>query len=307
MRTVHNRKFPCERLRFDELRSLNSGRNGASDTPCPLCGPSRKSARNRSRKVLRIWDDGDGFITYTCARCQASGWASEQRSGKVTEFDRVKIERAKAEAAERQGADAAARLEKAKWLWSKRQPIAGSIAETYQRSARCYTGPLPLTLGFLPERGRHPPAQIAAFGIPEEIEPGVLTICDDALRGVHITRLAPDGLSKAGTDVDKIMLGSSIGSPVVLASVNDLLGLVITEGIENALSVHEATGLGAWAAGSASRLPALAQAVPGYVEVVTIVVDDDYAGWKNSAELAARLKARGTHAELCQPRLRSAA
>ena len=34
------------------------------------------------------------------------------------------------------------------------------------------------------------------------------------------------------------------GLPIVVAPVNDSLGLAITEGIEDALSVHEATGFG---------------------------------------------------------------
>ncbi len=53
---------------FDQLRELNTGAAGIADVRCPLCGPSRKQPINRSRKVLRIWDDGD-FISYTCARC----------------------------------------------------------------------------------------------------------------------------------------------------------------------------------------------------------------------------------------------
>jgi hypothetical protein len=77
-------------------------------------------------------------------------------------------------------------LGKAQWLWAKRQPIAGSIAETYLRSARGYGGPLPATLGFLPSRGDHPPAMIAAFGMATECEPGVLRIADAAVLGVHL-------------------------------------------------------------------------------------------------------------------------
>ena len=64
------------------------------------------------------------------------------------------------------------------------------------------------------------------------------------MRGVHITRLAADGSGKAGTDRDKFMRGLARGSPIVLAPPNDLLGLAITEGIEDALSVYAATGLG---------------------------------------------------------------
>jgi hypothetical protein len=43
------------------------------------------------------------------------------------------------------------------------------------------------------------------------------------------------------------MIGRSIGFPIVLAPVNDGLGLSITEGIEDALSLHQATGLPQWA------------------------------------------------------------
>jgi hypothetical protein len=64
---------------------------------------------------------------------------------------------------------------------------------------------------------------IAAFGIPEEPEPGVLAISANEIRGVHLTRLKPDGSGKAGTERDKIMLGSSSGWPVGLAPASDLL------------------------------------------------------------------------------------
>jgi hypothetical protein len=59
-----------------------------------------------------------------------------------------------------------------------------------------------------------------------------------------------------------------------------------------ALTVHLVTGLGAWAAGSASRLPALGDAIPSYVESVTILVDDDEDGRRHADELAARLLGR---------------
>jgi hypothetical protein len=115
----------------------------------------------------------------------------------------------------------------------------------------------------------------------------------DDVRGVHLTRLAPDGSGKAGTECDKIMIGRSLGSPVIIAPPNDLLGLAIAEGVEDALSVHAATGLGAWAAGSASRMPALAGAVPHYVDCITVWAHADPAGQRGATELAERLHARG--------------
>jgi hypothetical protein len=136
---------------------------------------------------------------------------------------------------------------------------------------------------------------IAAFGLAHEAEPGELAIAATAVCGVHLTRLLPDGSGKATfEDPDeqaKIMIGHSAGSPIVLAAPNDALGLVITEGIEDGLSAHEATGLGAWAAGCASRLSALAAAVPPWLDCATVLADDDDDGRRHAGELVARIQA----------------
>jgi hypothetical protein len=134
---------------------------------------------------------------------------------------------------------------------------------------------------------------IAAFGLAHETEPGVIAIADEAIRGIHITRLRPDGSDRDRGERAKIMVGFSAGSPIVLAPPNDLLGMSIAEGIENALAVHEMTGLGAMGSGSASRMPALADAVPDYIDCLTVVVDDDVDGRRHAAALADRVRARG--------------
>jgi hypothetical protein len=72
----------------------------------------------------------------------------------------------------------------------------------------------------------------------------MVTIKNAAVRGIHIRKLKnPD------TERNKIIIAGSIGSPIVLAPVNDLLGLAIGAGIEHALT----TGLGDWAAASDER------------------------------------------------------
>ncbi len=114
---------------------------------------------------------------------------------------------------------------------------------------------------------------IAAFGLPDEPEPGVLHMPCERIKGVHITLLRSDGSGKADIERQKIMRGPVYGTPIALAPANDELGLLVAEGIEDALSGHEAIGLGAWAAGSAGHLPKLATAVPDYVEYVTILAD----------------------------------
>jgi hypothetical protein len=49
----------------------------------------------------------------------------------------------------------------------------------------------------------------------------------------------------------------------LMTRVTDLMGkLAITEGIEDAISVHQEAGLGAWAAGSWSFMPALSHTFP---------------------------------------------
>ena len=185
--------------------------------------------------------------------------------------------------------DDAERVTRARYLWAQRQ----ALDERYLRHSRGLYGPFPATLSSLPARGEHTPAMIAAFGVATEPEPALLAIADHDVKAVHLTKLTADGSQKSGLLPSKIMVGAPKGSPIVLAPPNDLLGMCITEGIEDGLSAHEATGLGAWAAGSASLMPALAATVPRYIEHVSILAHRDPAGTKGANELARRLRARG--------------
>ena len=272
------------------IETLTGGKLGRHDVACPLCGPARRSSVNQRRRVLRIWQHEPEFATFCCARCGEGGHI---RDGSTPRVDRAVIAKAQAEAAEHARLSEAERVRAARWLWSQRRPIKGSIAEKYLREVRGYAGPLPATLGYLPPRDNYEPAMIGAFGVPSEPEPGQLVIADSAVRGVHFTRLAADGSGKAGTDRNKFMRGLASGSPIVLAPPYDLLGLAITEGIEDALSVHAVTGLGVWAAGDASKMPAVAAAVPDYIDCVTVFEDDDDAGRRFAPELVAQLRDRG--------------
>ena len=145
---------------------------------------------------------------------------------------------------------------------------------------RGYAGPLPGSIGFLPQGTYQHPAMIAKFGFGDDVH------------AVHLTYLLPDGSDKADTTPQRRILGKPMGWPIVLAEPNDLLGLAIAEGIETALAAHMATGLGAWAAGSATFMPYLADAVPGCIECVTICADEDKSG---AGQRAADELARGLH------------
>jgi Toprim domain len=280
-----------------EIDASTGGRLGTFDMTCPFCSPFRHSPANRRAKVLRVYRIEPGFAGYHCVHCGEKGHAHYRASPRP---DPVKLAKARAEAAERDRIHRAERLGRAQWLWAMSAPIIGTVAEAYLCARGCH-GPLPATLRFLPPRGEHGPAMIAAFGIPHEVEPGVIAIADTAVRGAHLTRVAADGSGKAGTGKDKIMVGSSSGWPIALAAPNDLLGLCICEGVEDALSSHEATGLGCWAAGCASRLPALADTIPNYIDCVTVLADDDDDGRRFATELVERIAARGIGTRLIVP------
>jgi hypothetical protein len=280
-------------ISFDQVIAVSGGLIGVFDTPCPLCA----HLHNPRRKVFRVWRDEESFARYHCARCGAKG--SVRRSARSCVPPEA-ILQLKQEAQAREVAEAIRQLAKARWLWNSSLPSQGSIAERYLRDKRAYLGPLPCTLRFLPARKpEHHPAMIAAFGIPQELEPGTLRLLTaDQIAGVHLTLLQPDGTDKAGTGRDKLMVGRSAPTPIVLMPPNDLLGLAVTEGIEDGLSIHEATGLGAWAAGSAGRMPALAPILPGYLDTITVVSDADPVGRKNATDLACALRSRGLHVEI---------
>ena len=236
-------------LDLTKLRNLNPSKDRV-DVACPLCGPQCKTPSNRTRKVLRIWDDGE-FVTYKCARCEASGWAKDAHA--TGHEPRPKP-------AER--ADSSDRAELAHFLWGMAVPLSDSLAETYLRSRHCLLASD--NLRFLPARGDHAPAMIARFG-------------DSDLTGIHITKLRGDGMGKAGTDKDKIMIGPSVGQPIIVQSNPERDELVIAEGIEDASSLALCTGWTAWAAGSAGRIASVMPAATGFSRVL-VAIDRDRAG-----------------------------
>jgi hypothetical protein len=277
-----------------DLAALAGGRFGVIDVACPLCGPERRHAINRRRKVLRIWRLDPSFGTYHCARCGGRGW---ERDGSA-HVDPVKLAKVKVEAAERTARYEQQQRDKARALWRRSVPATGSIVEKYLRS-RGITVPIPATIRFLPpSKPEHHPAMVTAYGLADEPEPGVLAIVAEQITAVHLTLLKLDGSDKADIESPKIAIASPAGMPLVLAPMNDLMGLCVCEGVEDALSVHQATGLGVWASGGAPFLPKLVTAIEDLAmtreydaspDCIMIVVDDDDSGRRNAHALATGL------------------
>ena len=282
----------------DEIARRNITLKGRIDQcgPCPVCGGTDQFAINVRKQVFvcrgcRVGGDVISLVQHLdgCAFAEAveilAGDAPRRTVTLTT--DTTAARKQTVEEYERQ------QHEKARRMWSRHKPISGTLAERYLRS-RGITCALPRTLGFLqPYKKEHHPALIAAFGLCDEPEPGALGL--PPLESVHLTLLHPDGTKKADVEKPKIVVGSPGALPIVLAPPTDLLGLVICEGIEDALTAHQVTGLGAWAASCAARLRALANAVPGYIECVTIYAHNDEGGEGQNGmlQLAQALDKRG--------------
>ena len=152
-----------------------------------------------------------------------------------------------------------------------RAPAKGTLAEVYLRSRRCWLDGR--SIRFLAGRDGHPPAMVIRFW------------GDGLVTGVHITRLRPDGTGKAGTDADKIMLGPSIGLPLVIQDNPERGELAISEGIEDGASLALATGWTVWAAGSWARVAAL-MALTQSFDRVFVAFDSDQTKWSVARQLS---------------------
>jgi hypothetical protein len=259
--------------------------DGSFLIPCPV--PSHGRGRGDQSPSLRIADGQTRLLIHCYAGCdprdvldvlRRRGLLDECPTGPAARAEpRVKAPEDRAREQHR----------KAAWLWQHRQPVG----EIYLRS-RGINCPLPATLGYLaPTKPGHHPALIACFHLPEEVEPGRL-VTTPHIEAVHLTFLKPDGSGKANVSPNKIMVGGSLGLPIVFAPLNDLFGLAVCEGVENGLTILQATGLGVWCAASAGHMPALADTIPHDVEAITIYADDDKPGRKGAIDLAEGLYAR---------------
>lgn len=236
--------------------------------PCPECAPRYQTAAKKADRVMVVWRQPDGRERTYCHRCGAKG------SGRTRGDYRPRPARDTAPVA--------------KALWARACLAVGSPVEAYLRGGRGISLMPPPALRYLPGNRSNPHAMIAAFGIAEERSPGLYAPPVD-VTAVHLTPLAPDARSRLG---HKRMVGPVSGQPLMLLPPNDGLGIVLTEGIEDSLSLHQATGLGAWAGGSAGHMAKLGAAIPDFIECVTIAEDDNDAGRSASRRLASELKLR---------------
>jgi DNA primase len=185
--------------------------------------------------------------------------------------------------------DANDRLEEVRSIWRNAVPAPGTLADTYLRS-RGLDLPIPESIRFSSLRygksGAEHPVLVAAVAGP-----------DDRLCGIQRTFLAPDGRGKADVPKPKLSLGKVRGGAIRLAPVAGKL--IVTEGLEDGLTLQQELGLAVWVAAGSSMLPSMA--FPPIVRSVAIGGDNDAAG-RSAADKAARaFSARGLEARVFFP------
>jgi putative DNA primase/helicase len=258
------------------IEALTDGRSGVFDVACPVCGPSRRSARNRLRPVLRVWRGDAAFASFTCARCGFRGWT------RVSPMDAPRRRAARILPPPRPAPEAADRSALALKLWHAAGAVRGTLGWRYltERRGLALDG-IDVSHALRWDEGRRM----------------LLALMTDAVTGaacgIHRTFLDADGVKR-----ERRMLGRQ---GVIRLSPDDAvtLGLGIAEGLEDGLAVLAAGWRPVWSAGSAggiARFPVL----PG-IDHLTILADADAAGMSAATAAAGRWRAAGRQALVVAP------
>jgi len=165
-------------------------------------------------------------------------------------------------------------------IWSNARHVAGTAVEAYLGS-RGIHGPFPdciRSATLSPGRERRLPTLVAA----------VSTLAGEVF-GIQRTFLQQDGLAKAALPGGKakLSLGRIRGGAIRVTPPG--AELVLTEGLEDGLTVQQITGMPVWVAAGATMLPLIE--LPSLGKTVVIAADTDVAGLA-AAEEAARVYSR---------------
>lgn len=173
-------------------------------------------------------------------------------------------------------------------IWGEATSISGTPAEAYLRS-RGITMVLPDTLRFArlrypQEQGRRP-ALVAAVCAPN----GDLT-------GIQRTFLT-DGGTKADVPEVKLSLGRVAGGAIQLGP--PIASLIVTEGLEDGLTLAQALGRSVWVSAGTSMLPRMELAE--ITRAVVIGADGDQPGEHAATKAAHAFAAIGRKVRIMRP------
>lgn len=179
-------------------------------------------------------------------------------------------------------------------VWAECLPIHNTLAQAYLQN-RGITQ-TPLNIRFHPNlyhkfSERSYPAMVAA----------VTHWGNNEVVAIHRTYIDAKTATKAAIESNKMMLGSVVGGAVQLS--RPAKTLVLTEGIENALSVIEATGMAAWAVLSSSNYKSFILPTLDIVGEIIIAADNDEngVGLSTAHEAAQIWQRQGRNARIALP------
>jgi DNA primase len=174
-------------------------------------------------------------------------------------------------------------------IWRSAGPAAGTPADTYLRS-RALDGPIPDSIRFAQLRyGKRGPLRPCLVALVASV--------DNRAVGVHRIFLREDGRGKADVPKPKLSLGRVSGCAVRLAPADRRM--IITEGIEDALTLQQEMGIAAWAAAGAGMLQRM-QLPQGANEII-IGADRDNAGEAAASVAATRFANEGRTTRIILP------
>lgn len=186
-------------------------------------------------------------------------------------------------------------------------PIEGTPAAVYLRSRGITIDP-PHTLRF----ARIAPPQIEGNGLVAangtDPLPALIAIVTDAagqLVGLQRTYLTEKGEKAATkpTDTDrkpkvKYSLGNVVGGAIQLGPPS--ASMLVTEGLEDGLTLHQALGRSVWVAAGTSMMPQMTFAP--VTRAIVIGADGDDAGEAAAARAAAAFTSRGLATRIMRPK-----
>ena len=180
------------------------------------------------------------------------------------------------------------RGDEARAIWQAARPVDGTPAEAYLRR-RGITMALPPCLAF----SRLP------YGVRGPLYPVLVTaICSPSgeVIGVQRTYLTEDG-RKASLDKVKLSLGRVRGGAIQLAP--PAAEIVITEGLEDGLTLAQELGRSVWVSAGTSMMPSMN--FPPAVRSIVIGADGDDAGEMAAKKAAAAFVASGRTVRIMRP------
>jgi DNA primase len=175
-------------------------------------------------------------------------------------------------------------------IWDASAPAARTLAERYLRG-RGIRGTIPASIRFAS-------LSLGQRGLVPALVASVSTLTGKVL-GIQRTFLTPDGSAKATLPggKSKLSLGRVKGGAIRLGAAGP--ELIVTEGLEDGLSLQQELGLAVWVAGGASMLPAMQ--LPALVRTVTIGADNDAAGGEAARLAAAAFRKSGKQVRIMRP------